>query len=56
MRGHSVLARDEGKTGYPDANLMEFLQSTDDAAADPAKWDRKALGCAVGEAERLRPV
>jgi hypothetical protein len=27
----------------PRAALMEFLQSTYDAAADLAQWDRKAL-------------
>ncbi len=27
----------------PKAALMEFLQSTYDAAADLGKWDRKAL-------------
>ena len=44
------LARD------PDAALMEFLQSTYDAAADLAKWDRKALECALGEAGKVRPL
>ena len=40
----------------PDAALMEFLQSTYDAAADLAKWDRKALECALGEAGKCRVV
>jgi hypothetical protein len=40
----------------PDAALMEFLQSTYDAAADLAKWDRKALECAVGETGKARAV
>jgi hypothetical protein len=40
----------------PDAALMDFLQSTYDAAADLAKWDRNALDCAVGEAGRARAV
>jgi hypothetical protein len=40
----------------PDATLMEFLQSTYDAAADLAKWDRKALECAVGETGKARAV
>jgi hypothetical protein len=35
---------------------MDFLQSTYDAAADLAKWDRNALDCAVGEAGRARAV
>ncbi|HEY1474280.1 MAG TPA: DUF5996 family protein [Pseudolabrys sp.] len=39
-----------------DATLMEFLQSTYGAAADLAKWDRKALECALGEAGKCRVV
>ena len=38
----------------PDATLMEFLQSTYEAAADLAKWDRKALECALGVAGNPR--
>ena len=33
-----------------DAALMEFLQSTYEAAADLAQWDRAALECGLGEA------
>ncbi len=40
----------------PDAALMEFLQSTYAAAADLAKWDRKALECGLGEAGKARVV
>jgi len=40
----------------PDAALMEFLQSTYAAAADLAKWDRKALECELGEAGKVRVV
>lgn len=40
----------------PDATLMEFLQSTYDAAADLATWDRKTLDCAVGEVGKARAV
>ncbi len=40
----------------PDAALMEFLQSTYEAAADLAQWDRAALDCAVGMPNRPRPV
>ena len=40
----------------PDAALMEFLQSTYAAAADLAKWDRKALECGLGEAGKVRKV
>jgi hypothetical protein len=35
---------------------MEFLQSTYDAAADGAKWDRSALECALGRPRHPRPV
>ena len=38
----------------PDAALMDFLQSTYEAAADVAKWDRQALECALGEKGRPR--
>ncbi len=40
----------------PDAALMEFLQSTYEAAADLAQWDRAALECAVGQAGKCRLV
>jgi hypothetical protein len=39
-----------------DGALMEFLQSTYDAAADLAKWDRKTLECGLGERGKVRPV
>jgi hypothetical protein len=32
----------------PDAVLLEFLQSTYEAAANAADWDRKALECTLG--------
>ncbi len=37
-----------------DAALMDFLQSTYAAAADLAKWDRKALECGLGEKGKVR--
>lgn len=40
----------------PEAALLAFLQSTYDAAADLAGWDRAALECAPGEPRRVRPV
>jgi Family of unknown function (DUF5996) len=40
----------------PDSALMQFLQSTYDAAADLAKWDRKALECGLGEAGKVRAI
>jgi hypothetical protein len=36
----------------PERALMEFLQSTYEAAADLGHWDRAALECAPGEAGR----
>jgi len=33
---------------HPDATLLSFLQSTYDAAADAAGWDRAALECPMG--------
>jgi hypothetical protein len=40
----------------PDAALMEFLQSSYAAAADLAKWDRKALECGLGEKGKVRAI
>lgn len=38
----------------PDATLMEFLQTTYEAAANLAKWDRRGLECALGEPNKVR--
>ena len=40
----------------PEAALMAFLQSTYDAAADAAGWDRAALDCALGRPRVPRAV
>jgi len=40
----------------PEGELMEFLQSTYEAAAKLGHWDRAALECALGEAGRPRLV
>lgn len=40
----------------PDAALLAFLQSTYDAAADLAGWDRAALDCKMGEAGVVREI
>ncbi|MGE0061972.1 MAG: DUF5996 family protein [Xanthobacteraceae bacterium] len=40
----------------PDAALMDFLVSTYEAAASLAKWDRKALECAMGQPGQCRVV
>jgi hypothetical protein len=53
--GEFVLPYDAVRTAAdPRAALMDFLQSTYDAAADLGKWDRKALECAIGEARVVR--
>jgi Family of unknown function (DUF5996) len=40
----------------PEGELMEFLQSTYEAAANLGHWDRAALECALGEVGRPRLV
>ena len=40
----------------PDATLLDFLQSTYEAAADAAQWDRAALECDFGRAGVPRAV
>lgn len=40
----------------PDAALMDFLQSTYDAAADLGQWDRANLESALGEPRKCRAV
>jgi hypothetical protein len=40
----------------PDAMLLEFLQSTYDAAANLAGWNRAELDCAIGEPRVPREI
>jgi len=40
----------------PDRTLLEFLQSTYEAAANAATWDREALECGLGQAGVVRAV
>jgi hypothetical protein len=40
----------------PERTLMEFLQSTYEAAAGLGHWDRAALECVLGEVGRPRPA
>ena len=55
--GEFILPYDAVRTARePERELMEFLQSTYDAAADLAKWDRDALECGLGEAGKVRPA
>jgi len=44
------------KAGDADAALMDFLVSTYEAAANLAKWDRKALECPIGKCGTVRPL
>ena len=49
--GEFILPYDAVRTAAdPDSALLDFLQSTYEAAADAAKWDRAALECALGAA------
>ena len=55
--GEFILPYDAVRTAKaPEAVLMAFLQSTYEAAADLAKWDRAALECSLGEKRRVRRV
>jgi len=55
--GEFILPYDAVRTASdPEGALMEFLQSTYEAAADLGHWDRAALECAPGEAGRPRLV
>jgi hypothetical protein len=48
--GEFILPYDAVRTAaQPDQALLEFLQSTYEAAANSAKWDRDALECAPGQ-------
>src|SRR5882757_162522 len=55
--GEFVLPYDAVRTAAdPDKALLEFLQSTYEAAANAAKWDRDALECAPGQPGVVRQV
>jgi hypothetical protein len=55
--GEFILPYDAVRTAPdPKAALMEFLQSTYDAAAETGQWDRANLECAPGELAIPRPV
>jgi len=40
----------------PDKALLDFLQSTYEAAAVAAKWDRDALECGLGRPGVVRQI
>jgi hypothetical protein len=55
--GEFILPYDAVRTAaQPDQALLDFLQSTYEAAADAAKWDRDALECPVGQPGVVRQV
>jgi hypothetical protein len=48
--GEFILPYDAVRlSAEPDQALLDFLQSTYEAAANAAKWDRAALECALGQ-------
>jgi hypothetical protein len=55
--GEFILPYDAVRTAArPDQALLEFLQSTYEAAANAAKWDREALECAQGQPGVVRQI
>lgn len=55
--GEFILPYDAVRTASdPDRALLEFLQSTYDAAANAGKWDRAALECELGQPRVVRQI
>jgi len=55
--GEFILPYDAVRTAKdPDAALLAFLQSTYEAAANAAKWNRDALECAPGKPGIVREI
>jgi hypothetical protein len=55
--GEFILPYDAVRTAaQPEQALLEFLQSTYEAAASAAKWDRDALECPLGQPRVVRQV
>jgi hypothetical protein len=55
--GEFILPYDAVRTAAnPDEALLEFLQSTYEAAANAAKWDRDALECTLGQPGVVREI
>jgi hypothetical protein len=55
--GEFILPYDAVRTATdPDRTLLEFLESTYEAAAVAAKWDREALECATGKPGVVRAI
>ncbi|HJZ22450.1 MAG TPA: DUF5996 family protein, partial [Bradyrhizobium sp.] len=55
--GEFILPYDAVRTAAePDQALLEFLQSTYEAAANAANWDRDALECPTGRPGVVRQI
>ena len=55
--GEFILAYDAVRVSDdPEQTLLDFLQTTYEAAANAAKWDREALECALGQPGVVRQV
>jgi hypothetical protein len=55
--GEFILPYDAvGNAAAPDETLLDFLQTTYEAAANAAGWDRAALECPQGRAKVPRPI
>ena len=55
--GEFILPYDAMRTAAdPDTALLDFLQSSYEAAANAAKWDRDALECDPGKPGVVRQV
>jgi hypothetical protein len=55
--GEFILPYEAVRTSAdPETTLLEFLQSTYEAAANYGKWDRAALECAPGQARVPRKL
>jgi hypothetical protein len=55
--GEFILSYDAVRAAVdPERALLEFLQSTYEAAAELGKWDRPALECKIGTPGRVRPI
>lgn len=55
--GEFILPYDAVRTAAaPDQTLLDFLQSTYEAAANAGKWDRNALECALGQPGVVRQI
>ena len=55
--GEFVLRYDAVRSAAdPDQALLDFLQSTYEAAANAAKWDREALECPPGQPGVVREI